>query len=110
MTHIHKNRWSWGETATIITHDGAAMVDLYFEDVDPNVCYLAGLSVVPECRQQGYARELLSMAIDYCIKRGIFRIDLNSVQEPFVMDLYHKLGFNDIKVENDMMKMYLMLR
>jgi hypothetical protein len=51
--------------------------------------------------------------IDYCLTEEletrdvpIFRIDLNSVMEPFVLDFYHKLGFIDIKEDGGYMRMY----
>jgi hypothetical protein len=51
--------------------------------------------------------------IDYCLTDNletrdnpIFRIDLNSVMEPFVLDFYHKLGFIDSKEDGGYMGMY----
>lgn len=110
MAIIHENKWPWGKTVSIIIADGAAMVDMSFEDNDPGVCYLSGLSVVPEKRKQGLATNLVRECEFYCVKRGIFRIDLNSVQEPFIMDFYHKLGFTDIKENDGFMRMYKIIK
>ncbi len=106
---VHENRWTWGKTASIVIADGAAIVDMSFEDDNPGVCYISGLSVVPWKRRQGLATNLMEECEYYCIKRGIFRIDLNSVQEPFVMDFYHKLGYTDIKENDGYMRMFKML-
>lgn len=107
---IHENKWNWGSTATIVRDDGAAIVDLSFEDNDKGVCYLHGLSVIPVRRRKGHARALMFLAQEYCKEHGIFRIDLCAVQEPWLLDFYHKLGFVDIKEEEGLMRMYKMLK
>lgn len=106
---IHENKWSWGTTMTLVIDSGSAMVDLSFEDLQPKVCYLSGLSVVQERRRQGFATILMKEAERICKELGVFRIDLSSVQTPFVMDFYHKLGYIDIKEVDDLMRMYKIL-
>lgn len=107
---IHENRWSWGRTATIVMFDGEGLVDLSFEDTNPNVCYLHGLSVIPTERRKGRASIIMQEAICYCKQCGIFRIDLCSIQEPWLMNFYHKLGFVDVKEEDGLMRMYKILQ
>ena len=84
-----------------------------FEKENPGVCYISGLSVLPHHRKQGIATYLIQEAVNYCLAdtletrdNPIFRIDLNSVMEPFVLDFYHKLGFIDIKEDGGYMRMY----
>ena len=107
---VHRNYFSWGECVTIVCYDGEAIVELYFEKKEPHVAYLSGLSVVESSRRRGYATVVMMEAINICQKRGIFRVDLRSVKEQFVMDFYHKLGFVDIEEEEGLMRMYKMLR
>ena len=107
---VHRNKWPWGETVSIVHADGAAMVDMSFENENPGVCYLSGLSVIPEMRRRGLAADLMEECLLECFKRGIFRIDLCSVQIPFVMDFYHGLGFKDIKENDGLMRMYKIIR
>lgn len=107
---IHTNTWSWGESVLVVGFDGLGVVELFFEKKDPYVAYLSGLSVVPEERRKGYATILMQWAEDICRNRDVFRIDLRSVKEHFVMDFYHKLGFEDIEEEEGLMRMYKMLR
>ena len=109
----HHNEWPWGRTVTIITQDGAGTVEMSFEKENPGVCYISSLSVLPHYRKQGLATNLMKECIDYCLTEEletrdvpIFRIDLNSVMEPFVLDFYHKLGFIDIKEDGGYMRMY----
>lgn len=107
---IHKNFWPWGESVTCIWPDGCAMVELSFSNDNKGVAYLSGLSVIPEMRRKGVATTLMMWAEDYCENREIFRIDLSSVKEQFVMDFYHKLGYIDIKEDSGFMMMYKMIR
>lgn len=109
----HHNEWPWGRTVTIITQDGVGTVEMSFEKDNPGVCYVSGLSVLPHQRKQGLATYLMNECIDYCLTDNlethdnpIFRIDLNSVMEPFVLDFYHKLGFINIKEDEGYMRMY----
>lgn len=106
----HENKWPWGKTVTFIWSDGVATVDMSFEKNNPGVCYISGLSVVPERRRQGLGLCLMEECINYCQKQDIFRIDLNSVTEPFVMDFYHKLGFQDLDENEGFMRMYKLLK
>ena len=106
----HSNRWPWGTTETVIIEGGAAMVEMMFEDDDIGVCYISGLTVVPSRRREGLATFMMKYCEEFCRKRDIFRLDLNSVKEDFVMDFYHKLGFVDIREKNGYMKMYKILK
>lgn len=107
---IHENEWPWGKTVTFIYSDGVGTVDMSFEKNNPGVCYLSGLSVIPEHRRKGLALVLMEECINYCQKQNIFRIDLNSVQEDWLMNFYHKLGFCDIEENEGFMRMYKMLK
>lgn len=109
MQKIHENKWHWGTTLTIIEHDGDAIVELSFSDDNKGVAFLSGLSVMPQARGCGLATRLLRECESICRKRGVFRIDLNSVLTPFVMELYHCLGYIDIKESDGFMMMYKML-
>jgi hypothetical protein len=46
----------------------------------------------------------------YCRYKGIFRIDLCAVQESWLLDFYHKLGYVDVKEEEGLIRMYKMLK
>lgn len=107
---MHRNEWPWGSTVTFITEDGAGIVDMSFENNNPGVCYLSGLSVLPKYRRKHIASMLLDKAISYCRGHNIFRLDLNSVQRDWLMDFYHRVGFIDIEEDGGYMKMYKMLR
>ena len=52
---------------------------------------------------------LMHCCIDYCKQRGVFRIDLNSVKESFVVDFYKKLGFSPLEEENGFIPMYKLI-
>lgn len=106
----HENEWPWGKTVCISIADGAALVEMSFENDNPGICYISGLSVVPSKRRNGLATILMKQCIDYCKKMNcVFRLDLNSVLEPFVMDFYHKLGFIDLREKDGYMGMYMLL-
>jgi ribosomal protein S18 acetylase RimI-like enzyme len=81
-----------------------------FEDNQPGVCYLSGLSVIEPQRRKGIAKHLMLACESYCREQGIFRIDLNSVMEDWVMEFYKKLGYIPIKEVDGFMQMYKLLK
>ena len=107
--YVHENIWPWGKSVLIIAEYGAGVVELSFEKTQPGVAYLSNLSVVPLRRRSGIATRLLLDAQQYCLKSGVFRIDLNSVQIDWVMGFYHKFGFKDIEENEGFMRMYKLL-
>ena len=106
----HHNTWPWGKTVRIIVGQGDAVVDMSFEDNNPGVCFLSGLSVIPPKRRQGIAKHLMLTCESYCKDNGIFRIDLNSVLEDWVIEFYKKCGYSPIKEENGFMQMYKIIK
>ena len=107
---IHENEWPWGKSAEIVGYRGYGIVHLSFEKANPGVCYLSGLSVMPKFRRFGYATRLLEECEKYCNERGIFRIDLSSVQTDYVHQFYLKHGYVDIKEEDGFIQMYKLLK
>lgn len=107
---VHENEWPWGKTVTLIYTVGEGTVDMSFEKNNPGVCYISGLSVIPEERKRHIGFCLMEECINYCQKHDIFRIDLNSVQTDWLMAFYHKLGFQDIEENEGFMRMYKMLK
>lgn len=107
---IHENEWPWGRSVDIVGKKGAAIVHLSFENANPGVCYLSGLSVANGYRNNGYATRLLEESEKYCQKKDIFRIDLSSVKTEYVHQFYLKHGYVDIKEEDGFIQMYKMLR
>jgi GNAT superfamily N-acetyltransferase len=105
----HHNTWPWGKTVRIIKSDGSAIVEMSFEDNQPGVCYLSGLSVIEPQRRKGIAKHLMLACESYCREQGVFRIDLNSVLTDWVKDFYKKCGYTPIKEENGFMQMYKMI-
>lgn len=106
---IHENKWPWGNTVNVISSHAEACVQLSFEDENPGVCFLSGLSVHTDFRRKGYATRLMRFCEKLCKERGIFRVDLCSVQTDYVLEFYKKLGYSPIKEENGFIKMYKML-
>lgn len=108
-TILHNNTWTWGKTINVVSCYGEAIVEMSFADDNVGVCYISGLSVSDAIRQKGVATKLMQFCESYCVSHNIFRIDLNSVKEPFVIDFYHKLGYVDIKESDGIIMMYKML-
>lgn len=106
----HENTWPWGDSIELVSTKGVACVHMSFEKAEPGVCYISGLSVIPEYRRQGYATQMMSICEQMCEERGVFRIDLNSVLIDYVQDFYHKLGYKDIEESNDLMRMYKLIK
>lgn len=61
----HENEWNWGQSIHLVSTNGVACVTMSFESDNPGVCYLSGLSVIPEYRRQGYATALMNAAEFY---------------------------------------------
>ena len=108
--YTHINEWPWGTTVTLVCNGGVGTVDMSFEKNNPGVCYLSGLSVLPDFRRQYIGLSLMNECFSFCKQEGIFRVDLNSVQEDWLMGFYHRLGFKDIEENEGFMRMYKMLR
>lgn len=106
---VHQDVWNWGETVKLVTPDGCGLISMSFSNGSPGVCYISGLSVVPEMRRQGIATNLMRACENYCKQRGIFRIDLNSRKEGWLIDFYGSLGYAQLFEEDGEMKMYKML-
>lgn len=106
----HHNNWPWGKTVRIITAGGGAIVEMSFENNQPGVCFLSGLSVIPPKRKQGIAKHLMFACESYCKDNGIFRIDLNSILTDWVQEFYKKCGYMPIKEENGFIQMYKLIR
>lgn len=102
----HENEWPWGKTITLVSVKGVAYVTMSFDKYEPGVCYISGLSVIPEYRRQGYASTMMSICEQMCEEMGIFRIDLAAVMTDYVLDFYHKIGFVDIEERENLMRMY----
>ena len=111
MNYIaHTNNWCWGKSINIIAERGIACVTLSFDNDDPGVCFLSGLSVLPMHRRKGHASELMSLCEQMCERMGIFRIDLRSVKVDFVLDFYKKLGYSPIRESDGVILMYKMIK
>lgn len=106
----HTNYWNWGWSTHIIAEGGIACVTMSFDNDDPGVCFLSGLSVVPKHRRKGYATALMSFCEQMCKKNGIFRIDLRSVKVDFVLDFYHKIGYTSIRESDGVILMYKFIK
>ena len=107
---VHENTWPWGQSLDFIADGGHGCVSVSFEKSNPGVAYISGLSVIPQYRRNGIATRLLKHCEDECKSRGIFRIDLNSVTEPFVVSFYEKHGFTKIREQDDLILMYKIIR
>ena len=105
----HTNNWVWGKSINLVSTDGAACVTMSFDNDDPGVCFLSGLSVIPKHRRKGYATEMMSVCEQMCEKMGIFRIDLRSVKVDFVQNFYHKIGYTAIRESDGVILMYKFL-
>lgn len=106
----HVNKWPWGETINLISSRAEACVCLSFVDDNPGVCFLSGLSVLPEHRCKGFATEIVSVCEQMCEEKGIFRIDLHSVKTDYVQEFYKKQGYLPIKEENGLIQMYKIIK
>lgn len=106
----HENEWNWGQSIHLVSTNGVACVTMSFDSDNPGVCYISGLSVIPEYRRQGYATALMSACEQICKEKGIFRIDLSSVLVDYVQGFYTKLGFIPIREDNGVLRMYKFLK
>ncbi len=106
----HTNNWVWGKSINLVSTNGAACVTMSFDNDDPGVCFLSGLSVIPKHRRKGYATEMMSVCEQICEKMGIFRIDLRSVKVGFVQNFYHKIGYTSIRESDGVILMYKFIK
>lgn len=106
----HHNTWPWGKTVHVVKSDGSGIVGMSFEDDNPGVCFLFGLSVIEPNRRRGIAKCLMLACESYCIEHGISRMELDSVLVDWVQDFYKKCGFVPIEEDGGLMRMYKNLK
>ena len=101
---LHINQWSWGTTIVVISEGAKAIAKVHFftEDMQP-VCYISGVSVLPEYRRQGLATELLKYCEGLCRERGEKNIYLDS--EPYCRSLYEKIGYQVVSEDDELIHM-----
>lgn len=89
----HTNKWIWGTTQQIITHNGIATVRIEYIDNYSDTASIGGLSVLEEHRKKGYATELMKIAEDEIRKMQKKTIYLSLEKEEWLYNFYVKLGY-----------------
>jgi diamine N-acetyltransferase len=66
------------------------------EKADESVYYLEKLAVLPECRHNGYGRELVRFVMDTAAAKGAKKLSIGIIYEQTVLrDWYKDIGFRE---------------
>lgn len=100
---IHENKWKWGYSQLLITHNGLATIRIEYINEYPKEANLYGLSVHYSSRMKGYAKEIINIAEQEIIKNdNINQIWLSIENEnDFLENFYKKLGYITYKEDEE---------
>ena len=83
----HNCTWWWGETVKIILSSGQGIIEVQLDKSTPNIAYLSGLSVLPECRRK-------QLATNVSIDKGKKFLQLTADKtNEWLVNWYKRLGF-----------------
>jgi GNAT superfamily N-acetyltransferase len=82
------------EDGHIIAGSGIFLQDFppHWMDIQPTRAYLLNFYTTPEARGRGFARQMLTLCVEECRKRGIGVVTLHA--SPFGRPIYEKFGFS----------------
>lgn len=90
----HNCTWWWGETVKIILSSGQGIIEVQLDKSTPNIAYLSGLSVLPECRRQQLGKQLIKFATNVAIDKGKKFLQLSADKtNEWLVNWYKRLGF-----------------
>lgn len=90
----HNCTWWWGETVKIILSSGQGIIEVQLDKSTPNIAYLSGLSVLPECRRQQLGKQLIEYATNIAIDKGKkFLLLTADKTNEWLVNWYKRLGF-----------------
>lgn len=74
------------------------LVSLYTNNLEARIAYVSSVCLLKEFRGKGYARLLLSKALEYAKAKGMLSIQLEVGQDNIAaIGLYHSFGFKFIE-------------
>ena len=90
----HNCTWWWGETVEIILLSGQGIIEVQLVKSTPNIAYLSGLSVLPECRRQQLGKQLIEYATNIAIdkRKKFLQLSVEKNKE-WLINWYKRLGF-----------------
>ena len=90
----HNCTWWWGETVKIILSSGQGIIEVQLDKSTPNIAYLSGLSVLPECRRKQLGKQLIEFATNVSIDKGKKFLQLTADKtNEWLVNWYKRLGF-----------------
>ena len=106
---IHRNRWHWGESHTIVLADGAALCFVKLED-GTKAATLEDVIVSPSERGKGLGNMLVAEAIREAKRMGAKSLWLWTYTDTWMLDWYKRLGFKeDTILDNNLQEMSIEL-
>lgn len=102
----HNCIWWWGETVKIILSSGQGTIEVQLDNSTPNIAYLSGLSVLPECRRQQFGKQLIKYATNIAIDKGKKFLQLSvEKNNEWLINWYKRLGFDVLSDEEHVYSM-----
>ena len=99
---IHKNKWNWGVSYTLITSNGLGELNFCYEYKAPELAYFGSLLVHESVRQKGIATFLHNKAISMAKELGFKKVQIKTEKERWMKDWYKRLGFKEDGDNKDM--------
>ena len=104
-THPSNCREAWIQEALakgipyfVLESEGHPCGCVALEHASPEVCYLERLAVLPDVRQRGYGRALVTHVLDKAKALQVQHVDIAIIAEyTELRDWYRTLGFADVR-------------
>lgn len=94
---VHRNKWWWGETITLVVKNGCAVVEIQLDDNYPTIAFVKGLIVQEDKRREGIGTKLLRVCERVAKEEGYLFIQLTANKEQdWLVKWYESLGYRII--------------
>lgn len=94
---VHRNKWWWGETITLVVKNGCAVVEIQFDNNYPTIAFVKGLIVQEDKRRERIGTKLLRTCERIAKDEGYLFTQLCANKEQdWLVEWYKSLGYHII--------------
>ena len=107
---LHYNDWWWGFSENYIFEDGKGIIELQYDNDNPNVIFLKGLSVLETARYNGLGTQIMRFCDKVAMRKGkkILRLSVEN-DATHLFHWYKKLGYMEFEVNEKTTEMIKVL-
>ena len=94
---IHRAKWWWGETITLVVKNSSAVVEIQLDDNYPTIAFVKGLIVQEDKRREGIGTKLLRICEKVAKEEGYLFTQLTANKEQdWLVKWYKSSGYQII--------------